>query len=111
MDNYYILSINSQADYEWDRCVLRNPITGQRPDLTQAVAQRLACSETAQRLACSETTQCLACGETAESIGKQPGSHLVKVSINVEILETVPQVSESIVNSSLHQVSKLPTAI
>ncbi len=93
MDNYYILSINSQADYEWDRCVLRNPITGQRPDLTQ------------------EITQCLACGETAESIGKQPGSHLVKVSINVEILETVPQVSESIVNSSLHQVSKLPTAI
>ena len=84
MNNYYILSINSQADYEWDRCVLRNPITGQRPDLTQ---------------------------EIAESIGKQPGSHLVKVSINVEILESVPQVSESIVNSSLHQVSKLPTAI
>ncbi len=97
MKHHYILSINPQADYEWDRCVLRNPITGQRPDLTQAIMQ------------------CLATGETAESIGKQPGSHLVKVSINVEILETVPQVSESvsksIVNSSLHQVSKLPTAM
>ncbi|MDJ0531321.1 MAG: hypothetical protein QNJ70_02285 [Xenococcaceae cyanobacterium MO_207.B15] len=83
MNQHYILSINPQADYEWERCVLRNPITGEHPDLLKAIA---------------------------ESIGKQPGSHLIKVSINVEILETVPYLPESTVNSSVHSVSKLPTA-
>ena len=82
MNHHYILSINPQADKEWERYILRNPITGKHPDLTQAIA---------------------------ESIGQQPGSHLVKVSINVEILETAPHFPESI--ASFASVPKLPTAI
>ena len=82
MNHHYILSINPQADREWERCILRNPITGQHPDLTQAIA---------------------------ESIGQQPGSHLVKVSINVEVLETAPHFPESM--GSFPSISKLPTAM
>ena len=83
MNRHYILSINPQADYEWERCVLRNPITGEHPDLTQAIAE------------------CLDTGENTKSLGEQAGSHLVKVSINVEILETVPHFPESMVNSTV----------
>ena len=72
MIQHYILNINPQATYEWERCILRNPITGEHPDLTK---------------------------EIAESIGKQPGSHLVRVSIEIEILETVSPIPESKVNS------------
>ncbi len=80
MIQHYILNIDPQANYEWERCILRNPITGQHPDLTK---------------------------EIAESIGKQPGSHLVRVSIEVEILETVSPIPVSQVNS----LPKLPTPI
>lgn len=60
MNRHYVLSINPQADCEWDRCVLRNPITGERPDLQNAIAN---------------------------TVTDRPGSYLIKVSINVEILE------------------------
>ena len=60
MNRHYILNINPQATHEWDRCVLRNPITGERPDLQAAIALK---------------------------VKNQPGSYLIKVSINVEILE------------------------
>jgi hypothetical protein len=66
MNHHYILNINPQANHEWDRCVLRNPITGERPDLQSAIAQ---------------------------AVTNQPGSYLIKVSINVEILEqSLPQI-------------------
>ena len=65
MNKHYILTIDPKASYEWDRCTIRNPITGERPDMNFAIA---------------------------ESLGCQPGSYLIKVSINVEILEqTTPQ--------------------
>lgn len=60
MNRHYILNINPQAAHEWDRCVLRNPITGERPDFQDAIAL---------------------------SVKNQPGSYLIKVSIDVEILE------------------------
>jgi hypothetical protein len=60
MNQHYILDLNPQANHEWDRCVLRNPITGERPDLNLAIAN---------------------------AVKNQPGSYLIKVSINVEILE------------------------
>ncbi len=82
MNHHYIITINPQADREWERCILRNPITGQHPDLTQAIA---------------------------ESIGQQPGSHLVKVSINVEVLETASNFSEPV--ASFPSMSKVPTVI
>ena len=60
MNQHYILSIDPQATHEWDRCVLRNPITGERPDLQKAIAN---------------------------SVNNRAGSYLIKVNINVEILE------------------------
>lgn len=60
MNQHYILSIDPQAAHEWDRCVLRNPITGERPDLQKAIAN---------------------------AVKNRPGSYLIKVNINVEILE------------------------
>ena len=62
MKKHYVLSINSQAQHEWDKCIIRNPITGERPDLKSAIAR---------------------------SVGDRPGSYLVSVQIEVEVLEKV----------------------
>ena len=62
MTKHYILSINPQAKHNWDKCTLRNPLTGEHLDLTEAIAQ---------------------------AIGNQPGSYLIGVQIDVEILEKV----------------------
>ncbi|MBR8828418.1 MAG: hypothetical protein DSM107014_11060 [Gomphosphaeria aponina SAG 52.96 = DSM 107014] len=61
MTNHYVLSINPHAQYDWDKCFLRNPITGERPDLTAAIAQ---------------------------AVGGESGSYLVAVNIEVQVLET-----------------------
>jgi hypothetical protein len=60
MNKYYILNLDPQATHEWDRCVLRNPITGARPDFQSEVAQMM---------------------------DHQPGSYLVKINLQIEILE------------------------
>ena len=62
MDKHYILNLDPQAKSDWDRCILRNPLTGERPDLTEAIA---------------------------EAINDRAGSYLVRVSLEVEILEQV----------------------
>ena len=60
MKKHYILNLNPQASSDWDRCVLRNPITGDRPDLTT---------------------------EIAKTLNNQEGTYLIKVSLQVEVLE------------------------
>lgn len=60
MNRHYVLSLNPQATHEWDRCILRNPLTGERPDLQK---------------------------EIAEAVKNQSGYYLIEVSINVKILE------------------------
>ena len=60
MTKHYILTINPQAKHEWEKCTIRNPITGEHPDLTSAIAL---------------------------AIGNQPGSYLIGVQIEVEVLE------------------------
>ncbi|MEM8673244.1 MAG: hypothetical protein AAGF83_05155 [Cyanobacteria bacterium P01_G01_bin.67] len=60
MNQHYILNLDPQASSEWDRCVLRNPLTGERPNLTT---------------------------EIAKAVNNQGGSYLVKVTLQVEILE------------------------
>ena len=62
MRKHYVLSINSHAQNDWDKCIIRNPITGEHPDLKGAIAQ---------------------------AIGNQPGSYLISVQIEVEVLEKV----------------------
>lgn len=76
MNNYYVLNINPQAKHEWDRCVLRNPITGERPDLQKAIAS---------------------------SVKSRSGSYLIKVSINVEILE------EAVTNAPPAKIAPIQT--
>lgn len=60
MNKHYILSLNPDAYTDWERCILRNPITGERPDLTAEIAQ---------------------------AVSNQAGSYLIKVNLQVEILE------------------------
>ena len=57
---HYILNLNPQADYDWDKCVLRNPLTGERLDLTNAIA---------------------------ETVNQEAGSYLISVNIEVKVLE------------------------
>ena len=60
MNQHYILQLDPHAEFDWDRCILRNPLTGERPDFTAAIA---------------------------EAVNHQAGSYLVKVSLQVEILQ------------------------
>lgn len=63
MTKHYILNLNPTAKHEWDRCSLRDPITAKRPELAKLIA---------------------------EAIGAEPGSYLVSVNIEINVLEQVP---------------------
>lgn len=60
MTKHYILSLDPNAKYEWDRCTLRDPITAEHPALADLVAQ---------------------------AVGEQSGSYLVALNIEVTVLE------------------------
>jgi len=81
MIKHYILNLNPQANCDWDRCIIRNPITGERPDLT---------------------------AELAKAVGNQTGSYLVKVNMEVEVLETTVAVPNTI-NSIQGKSKNMPT--
>lgn len=63
MTKHYILSLNPTAKHDWDRCILRDPITAKRPEIAKLIA---------------------------EAIGAEPGTYLVSVNIEVKVLEQVP---------------------
>lgn len=71
MTKHYILSLNPTAKHDWDRCALRDPITAKRPELAKLIA---------------------------EAVGAEPGTYLVSVNIEVQVLEQVP----------MHQTEQLP---
>jgi hypothetical protein len=60
MIKHYILNLNPTAQHEWDRCILRDPLTAKRPDISQLIA---------------------------EAVGNETGSYLVSVNIEVQVLE------------------------
>ncbi|MBF2019772.1 MAG: hypothetical protein IGR93_06630 [Hydrococcus sp. C42_A2020_068] len=60
MTHYFVLSIHPQAQYDWDKCILRHPITGERPDFNEIIAQ---------------------------AVGNEAGSYLIRVNIEVQVLE------------------------
>ena len=60
MTKHYILSVDPTAKYDWDRCTLRDPITANRPDLAELIA---------------------------EAVGETAGSYLIAVNIEVQVLE------------------------
>ncbi len=78
MMKHYILHLDPTAQYEWDRCSLRDPITVDRPIFADLIA---------------------------EAVGEQPGSYLVAVKIEVNVLEQAAPQSQS---ASL-QSHELPT--
>lgn len=84
MTHHFVLTIHPDAQHDWDKCILRNPITGEHPDFTQIIAQAVA---------------------------NESGAYLVSVNVEVTILEKapIPQVDEvSRVLSPLKTVSPNP---
>lgn len=63
MNKHYILQFNPNASHDWDRCTLRDALTGGRPDLARLIA---------------------------EAVGEQAGSYLVAVNIEVQVLQQAP---------------------
>jgi hypothetical protein len=62
MTKHYILSINPNAQYEWEQCSLRDPITSVQPDFASLIAH---------------------------AVGDDTGTYLVAVNIEVKVLEKV----------------------
>jgi hypothetical protein len=60
MTKHYILSINPNAQYEWDQYILRDALTAGRPDFASLIA---------------------------EAVGDETGSYLVAVNIEVTVLQ------------------------
>ena len=60
MMKHYILNLNPTAKHEWDRCIIRDPLTAKRPDIAQIIS---------------------------EAVGADTGSYLVSVNIEVTVLE------------------------
>ena len=60
MIKHYILTVNPHSQNEWDKLILRNPITGETPDLAEIIA---------------------------ESVEGKPGAYLVAVNLEVKVLE------------------------
>ncbi len=83
MIKHYILSLNPTAKHDWDRCILRDPLTAKRPDISKLIA---------------------------EAVGADTGSYLVSVNIEVQVLEqaTVPHIEQLSLNiSELTEKSQL----
>jgi hypothetical protein len=62
MTHHFVLNIQPQAQYDWDKCTLRNPITGERPDFIEMIASE---------------------------VGNETGAYLISINIDVQILEKV----------------------
>ncbi|WP_414566816.1 MULTISPECIES: hypothetical protein [unclassified Anabaena] len=69
MIKHYILNLNPTAKHEWDRCILRDPLTAKRPEIAKLIA---------------------------EAVGADTGSYLVSVNIEVQVLQeaAVPQAEQ-----------------
>ena len=69
MTHHFVLSIHPDAQHDWDKCVLRNPITGERPDFTEIIA---------------------------DAVANESGAYLVSVKVEVTVLEkaSLPQNEE-----------------
>ncbi|MGI0486834.1 hypothetical protein ACN4EK_15440 [Pantanalinema rosaneae CENA516] len=77
MTKHYILSLDPNAKYEWDRCTLRDPITAEHPALADLVAQ---------------------------AVGEQSGSYLVALNIQVTVLEQANPQTDRLPNSAVEAI-------
>jgi hypothetical protein len=78
MMKHYILNLNPTAKHEWDRCILRDPLTAKRPDIAKLIA---------------------------EAVGADTGSYLVSVNIQVAVLEEAPLLSSEQLSLPLIEVT------
>jgi hypothetical protein len=81
MIKHYILSLNPTAKHDWDRCILRDPLTAKRPDLAKLVA---------------------------EAAGADTGSYLVSVNIEVKVLEQATVVQTEQLSLNVSDVNEKP---
>jgi hypothetical protein len=83
MTKHYILNLDPDAKYDWDRRTLRDPITADHPALADLVAQ---------------------------AVGEEPGSYLIAVNIEVKVLEkaAVAQVKPLSTPTELPHCAPLP---
>ena len=83
MTKHYILNLDPDAKYDWDRRTLRDPITADHPALADLVAQ---------------------------AVGEEPGAYLIAVSIEVKVLEkaAADQVKPLDVPAELPHCAQLP---
>ncbi|EHC12103.1 hypothetical protein CEN49_14090 [Fischerella thermalis CCMEE 5273] len=81
MIKHYILSLNPTAKHDWDRCILRDPLTAKRPDLAKLVA---------------------------EAVGADTGSYLVSVNIEVKVLEQATVVQTEQLSLNVSDVNEKP---
>ncbi len=81
MTKHYILNLDPTAHYDWDRQTLRDPITANHPALADLVAA---------------------------AVGHEPGSYLVAVNIEVNVLEKVTPAPGCQVPVNLVEVSSRP---
>lgn len=83
MTKHYILNLDPDAKYDWDRRTLRDPITADHPALADLVAQ---------------------------AVGEESGSYLIAVNIEVKVLEkaAVDQVKQFPVPTDLSHRTPLP---
>jgi hypothetical protein len=78
MMKHYILNLNPTAKHEWDRCILRDPLTAKRPDIAKLIA---------------------------EAVGADTGSYLVSVNIEVQVLEQAAAPQSEQLSLSLSEVN------
>lgn len=81
MIKHYILSLNPTAKHDWDRCILRDPLTAKRPDLAKLVV---------------------------EAVGADTGSYLVSVNIEVKVLEQATVVQTEQLSLNVSDVNEKP---
>lgn len=81
MNKHYILQLNPNASHDWDRCTLRDALTGGRPDLARLIA---------------------------EAVGEQAGSYLVAVNIEVQVLQQAPVLQPERVTLDVPVVAPAP---
>jgi hypothetical protein len=81
MTKHYILSLNPNAKHEWDRYILRDPLTAKRPEFAKLIA---------------------------DAVGELSGSYLISVNIEVTVLEKAPVQQTEQLTLNLPELSVQP---
>ncbi len=81
MVKHFILSINPTAKHEWDRCILRDVLSSKRPDIAKLIA---------------------------EEVDADGGNYLIRVNIDIEVLQQEKAPTAEQLQFSLAETSQKP---